>query len=141
MLNRKNFFLCPIEDRIDIQIEMPEVGFLELSEKAAGEPSAVVRARVEAARARQRERFYKDGILLNAQMNTTLIKQYCVPDAASEQLLSRAYAELKLSARAYQRILKVARTIADVEGAESIRLEHYAEAIQYRSLDQNGRDA
>ena len=131
----------PLMDRIDIQIEMPEVGFLELSEKAAGEPSAVVRARVETARARQRERFKSDGILLNAQMSTKLIKQYCAPDAASEQLLSRAYAELKLSARAYQRILKVARTIADVEGADTIRLEHYAEAIQYRSLDQNGRDA
>lgn len=128
-------------DRIDIQIEMPEVGFLELSEKAVGESSAAIRARVEAARERQRVRFANDGILLNAQMNTRLIKQYCTPDPASEQLLSRAYSELKLSARAYQRILKVARTIADVEGAEQIRLEHYAEAIQYRSLDQSGREA
>ena len=131
----------PLMDRIDIQIEMPEVGFLELSERAAGEPSAIIRARVEAARALQRERFAQDGILLNAQMNTRLIKQYCAPDAASEQLLSRAYAELKLSARAYQRILKVARTIADVEGERDIQLAHYAEAIQYRSLDQSGRDA
>ena len=131
----------PLMDRIDIQIEMPEVGFLELSEKAAGESSAAIRARVEAARERQRVRFANDGILLNAQMNTRLIKQYCTPDPASEQLLSRAYSELKLSARAYQRILKVARTIADVEGAEQIRLEHYAEAIQYRSLDQSGKEA
>jgi magnesium chelatase family protein len=128
-------------DRIDIQIEMPEVGFLELSEKAAGEPSSVIRARVEAAREAQRKRFAEDGILLNAQMNAKLIKRYCAPDAASEQLLARAYAELKLSARAYQRILKVARTIADVEGAEKIALAHYAEAIQYRSLDQSGREA
>lgn len=131
----------PLMDRIDIQIEMPEVGFLELSEKAVGEPSAAIRARVEAARERQRRRFANDGILLNAQMNARLIKRYCAPDAASEQLLSRAYAELKLSARAYQRILKVARTIADVEGVEETRLEHYAEAIQYRSLDQSGREA
>ena len=128
-------------DRIDIQIEMPEVGFLELSEKSAGEPSAVIRARVEAAREAQRKRFAEDGILLNAQMSSKLIKRYCSPDPASEQLLARAYAELKLSARAYQRILKVARTIADVEGAEQIALAHYAEAIQYRSLDQSGREA
>ncbi len=131
----------PLLDRIDIQIEMPEVGFLELAEKAAGEPSAIVRARVEAARAAQRKRFSSDGILVNAQMNAKLIKRYCTPDPASEQLLARAYAELKLSARAYQRILKVARTIADVEGAETIALAHYAEAIQYRSLDQSGREA
>ncbi len=131
----------PLLDRIDIQIEMPEVGFTELSEKSNGEPSAVIRARVEAARARQRERFTGDGILLNAQMNARLIKQYCAPDADSERLLARAYAELKLSARAYQRILKVARTIADMEGAQRIALAHYAEAIQYRSLDQSGREA
>ncbi|MPN10450.1 Competence protein ComM [bioreactor metagenome] len=131
----------PLLDRIDIQIEMPEVGFLELAEKAVGEPSAVIRARVEEARERQRKRFSNDGILLNAQMNTRLIKQYCTPDAASEALLARAYSELKLSARAYQRILKVARTIADIEGAEKISLSHYAEAIQYRSLDQSGREA
>ncbi len=131
----------PLLDRIDIQIEMPEVGFLELSEKSAGEPSAVIRARVEAAREAQRKRFAEDGILLNAQMSSKLIKRYCSPDPASEQLLARAYAELKLSARAYQRILKVARTIADVEGAEQIALAHYAEAIQYRSLDQSGREA
>ena len=128
-------------DRIDIQIEMPEVGFLELSEKATGEPSNAIRARVEAARERQRRRFADDGILLNAQMNAKLIKRYCAPDEASERLLARAYAELKLSARAYQRILKVARTIADVEESDQITLAHYAEAIQYRSLDQSGREA
>ncbi len=131
----------PLLDRIDLQIEMPEVGFAELSEKAAGEPSDAVRSRVEAARERQRERFAGEGILLNAQMNAGLIKRFCAPDPQSEQLLSRAYAELKLSARAYQRILKVARTIADLEGAERIALAHYAEAIQYRSLDRGGREA
>lgn len=132
----------PLLDRIDIQIEMPEVGFGELSDKSGGEPSSEVRARVERARERQRARFKADGILVNAQMGSRLIKQYCSPDKASEQLLQRAYAELKLSARAYQRILKVARTIADVEGLEQVQLAHYAEAIQYRSLDATtGRDA
>jgi magnesium chelatase family protein len=131
----------PLLDRIDIQIEMPEVGFAELSEKSGGEASAFIRERVEKARAIQRRRFENDGILLNAQMNTKLIKQYCSPDANAEKLLQRAYAELKLSARAYQRILKVARTIADVEGEEEILLSHYAEAIQYRSLDQSRKDA
>ena len=129
----------PLLDRVDIQIEMPEVGFLEISEKAAGEGSSVVRARVEQARARQRARFAEDGILLNAQMNAALIKKYCSPDAESERLLHRAYERMKLSARAYQRILKVARTIADVDGFDEIRLAHYAEAIQYRSLDMGER--
>lgn len=129
----------PLLDRVDLQIEMPEVGFLEISEKAAGERSSVVRARVEQARARQRARFAEDGILLNAQMNAALIKKYCLPDAESERLLHRAYERMKLSARAYQRILKVARTIADVDGFDEIRLAHYAEAIQYRSLDMGER--
>lgn len=129
----------PLLDRIDIQIEMPEVGYAELSDRSAGEPSSVIRARVNAARARQRARFQDGGILCNAQMNARQVKQYCSPDADSENLLRQAYAQLKLSARAYQRILKVARTIADVEGSDSIRREHYAEAIQYRSLDMTGR--
>ena len=129
----------PLLDRIDIQIEMPEVGYAELSDRSAGEPSSVIRARVNAARARQHARFQDGGILCNAQMNARQVKQYCSPDADSENLLRQAYAQLKLSARAYQRILKVARTIADVEGSDSIRREHYAEAIQYRSLDMTGR--
>ena len=108
--------------------------------KISGEPSAVIRGRVNAARARQRERFKQEGIFCNAQMNTAAIKRYCTPDAASEKLLRQAYQQLNLSARAYQRILKVARTIADVEGSEAIRPEHFAEAIQYRSLDKNGQE-
>ncbi|MEG1524032.1 MAG: YifB family Mg chelatase-like AAA ATPase [Clostridia bacterium] len=125
----------PLLDRIDIQVEMPEVGYAELSDKSSGESSCAIRARVNRARQMQRVRFTNDGILTNAQMHTPLIKRYCTPDPKSEQLLRRAYAELQLSARAYQRILKVARTIADVEGCETILLQHYAEAIQYRSLD------
>jgi magnesium chelatase family protein len=131
----------PLLDRIDIQVEMPEVGFGELTQKSGGEPSSDVRARVERARQRQRERFREDGILLNAQMNARLIKQYCAPDRESEALLANAVRQLKLSARAYQRILKVARTIADVEGSERVGLSHYAEAIQYRSLDAAGNGA
>ncbi len=131
----------PLLDRIDIHVEMPEVGFSELSERSRGETSAAVRARVEQARRVQRERFRDEGILLNAQMNPRQIRKYCLPDPASERLLRLAYDELQLSARAYQRILKVARTIADVEGEEMIRQAHYAEAIQYRSLDRRGKEA
>ena len=110
-----------------------------MSDRSAGEPSSGIRARVNAARARQRARFENCGIVCNAQMNARQVKQFCSPDADSESLLRQAYAQLKLSARAYQRILKVARTIADVEGSDNIRREHYAEAIQYRSLDMTGR--
>jgi len=128
----------PLMDRIDLHVEMPEVGYKELTERSGGEPSAVIRARVNAARQRQRERFREEGIFCNAQMKSAQIKKYCTPDAESEHLLRQAYAQLNLSARAYLRILKVARTIADVEGSERIRPEHYAEAIQYRSLDISG---
>lgn len=129
----------PLLDRIDIHIEMPEVGYRELSDRARGEPSSAVRARVNAARARQRARFDGEGILCNAQMNTQQVRAYCSPQGASERLLRQAFAQLRLSARAYQRILKVARTIADLEGSEAILERHYAEAIQYRSLDMNVR--
>lgn len=125
-------------DRIDLHIEMPEVGYKELTERSVGEPSSAIRARVNAARQRQRERFKGEGIFCNAQMKSAQIKKYCTPDAESEGLLRQAYAQLNLSARAYLRILKVARTIADVEGSDRIRPEHYAEAIQYRSLDISG---
>lgn len=126
----------PLLDRVDIQVEMPEVGFDELTSKSSGEPSSVIRGRVNKAREIQRVRFAADGIVCNAQMNAQHMKLYCSPDPKSEQLLRRAYASMQLSARAYQRILKVARTIADLEGSETVRLEHYAEAVQYRSLDQ-----
>ncbi len=131
----------PLIDRVDIQIEMPEVGFGELAVKARGEESGAIRARVERARRVQRERFRDEGILLNAQMDTRRTRTFAAPDTASEKLLRQAYDALRLSARAYQRILKVARTIADIEGEETVREEHYAEAIQYRSLDRRGRDA
>ena len=126
-------------DRIDIHIEMPEVGYRELSDRSRGEPSSAIRARVNAARARQRERFAGEGILCNAQMNANQVRAWCTPEGAAERLLQQAFTRLRLSARAYQRILKVARTIADLAGSERIMEQHYAEAIQYRSLDMNVR--
>ena len=125
----------PLLDRIDIQVNMPEVGYTELSDRSAQETSAEIRARVNAARDIQRARFKDDGIHCNAQMSAALVRRYCTQDEASEKLLQSAYKRLNLSARAYQRIMKVARTIADLAGSENVLAEHYAEAIQYRSFD------
>lgn len=129
----------PLLDRIDLQVEMPEVGYSELADNIPAESSAVIRERVNRARQIQRKRFSDEGIVCNAQMHVRQIKKYCTPDEKSEKLLQQAFTRLKLSARAYQRILKVARTIADVEGCEEIQMRHYAEAIQYRSLDSSER--
>ena len=125
----------PLLDRIDLHIEMTEVGYSEISERRPAEPSETIRARVTNARAIQARRFANDGIRLNAQMNGELLHRYCAPSGASEQMLRDAFQKLQLSARAYQRVLKVARTIADLEGSETILPQHYAEAIQYRSMD------
>ena len=124
----------PLLDRIDLHIEMTEVGYREITERKPAESSDVIRARVTAARAIQRERFKADGIRTNAEMNGPLIRRYCNPTGESEKLLRDAFKRLQLSARAYQRVLKVARTIADLEASPEIRPEHYAEAIQYRSM-------
>ncbi len=125
----------PLLDRIDIYVEMSEVGYGEITDKRPAESSADIRARVNAARTVQRERFRGENIHCNAQMNGPRIRRYCTLDAESERLLHQAYDRLKLSARAYQRILKVARTIADLEGAQQISQKHCAEAIQYRSME------
>ena len=103
-----------------------------------GEKSETVRLRVIRAREIQRERFRETEIYCNAQMNTKLLHQHCSPDQAGHQLLKNAMEKLGLSARAYDRILKVSRTIADLEGTESIQADHLGEAIQYRSLDREG---
>ncbi len=124
----------PLLDRIDLHIEMTEVGYREITERKPAERSETVRARVTAARAIQRERFKNAGIRTNAEMNGELIRRFCNPTGESEKLLHDAFKRLQLSARAYQRVLKVARTIADLENSETIRPEHYAEAIQYRSM-------
>jgi len=125
----------PLLDRIDIQVEVPAVKYGELRSNERGESSADVRKRVEAAREKQIERFRSSEIFCNAQMTTREIHRHCATDAAADQLLEAAMTKLALSARAYTRILKVARTIADLAKADVIGASHIAEAIQYRSLD------
>lgn len=126
----------PLLDRIDIQIEIVPVPFEKISEQQPGESSASIRERVIRARQIQTERFANyPRIHCNAQMTSKLLHQYAQPDSQGLQLLKNAMARLNLSARAYDRILKVARTIADLEGSESIRPQHLAEAIGYRNLD------
>ncbi len=129
----------PLLDRIDIHIEVSPVPFEKLSETRKGEGSAVIRERVIKAREIQANRFeHLDKIHYNAQMGVAQIREYCALDAASLQLLKTAMERLNLSARAYDRILKVSRTIADLEGSEAILPMHISEAIQYRSLDRDG---
>ena len=126
----------PLLDRIDLQIEIVPVPFEEISNTAPGEPSATIRERVIAARKIQEERFKtEEGIYCNAQMTPKLIAKYAVLDEASLAMLKNAMSRLNLSARAYDRILKVARTIADLDSSENIAVQHIAEAIGYRSLD------
>lgn len=126
----------PLLDRMDLHIEVPVVPFNQLSQMQQGEPSEVIRARVIAARKRQEERFKAfKGVYCNAQMSERMIHQFCEPDEASLNMLRMAMERLHLSARAYNRILKVARTIADIEGTERVQSHHIAEAIGYRNLD------
>jgi magnesium chelatase family protein len=126
----------PLLDRIDLHIEVPAVKFREISGEKNGEPSAQVRERVIAARKRQHQRFAdRPKISCNARMGSRELKAHCAIDAATVDLLKFAMADLNLSARAYDRILKVARTIADLAGSEKIIGDHVSEAIQYRSLD------
>src|SRR5690554_3375471 len=129
----------PLLDRIDIHIEVTPVPFEKLSESEKPESSSEIRKRVIKARDIQTQRFENhENLHYNAQMNTKHIREYCVLDNASQELLKQAMERLGLSARAYDRILKVARTIADLEAAENIATHHIAEAIQYRSLDREG---
>ena len=126
----------PLLDRIDIQCEITPVPFKDISKAAPGEPSAKIRERVIKAREIQAQRFKEfKGVHCNAQMNERMIHQFAEPDEAGIELLRMAMEKLSLSARAYNRILKVARTIADLAGSESIKPDHLAEAISYRSLD------
>jgi len=128
----------PLLDRIDIHIEVPSVKFKDLSTSEGAEPSAKIRARVTSARKLQTERFAKEKkIFANAHMQTRHLKKYCQITSAGQELLRAAMAKLGLSARAYDRILKVARTIADLEGSPDIKESHLSEAIQYRTLDRN----
>ena len=129
----------PLLDRIDLHVEVTPVSFEELSSKEKGESSADIRERVMAAREVQGSRYKEnEGVHANAQMSTKQLQVFCKLNSDSQQLLKMAMTKLNLSARAYDRILKVARTIADLEKNKSITSEHIAEAIQYRSLDRDG---
>lgn len=126
----------PLLDRIDLQIEVTPVPFEKMSDVRPGEPSAVIRERVVRARQVQQQRYAQvPRVYCNAQMTSRLLSLYARPDERGLALLKGAMTRLNLSARAYDRILKVARTIADLDGSESIQSAHLAEAIGYRNLD------
>jgi magnesium chelatase family protein len=126
----------PLLDRIDIHVEVPAVKYRELSSLEQGESSKCIRERVQAARLIQLDRYKEEpDIYCNADMKTKSIRRYCQIEHESQELLKTAITKLGLSARAYDRILKVARTIADVEKSNNIQPEHIGEAIQYRTLD------
>lgn len=128
----------PLLDRIDLQIEIAPLSFEELSKAAPGETSAQIRERVMRARQLQVERYKEHpGIHCNAQMTEKMLAQYCVLDEPTKEVLRQAMVRLNLSARAYSRILKVARTIADLDGKANIELSHIAEAVGYRNLDRS----
>lgn len=127
----------PLLDRIDIHVEVPAVKYQELSSKREGEPSEKIRERVIRARKIQQERFTGTHIFKNSDMGSQELRNYCDLDNSSQEILKIAMNKLGLSARAYDRILKVSRTIADLEGSENIKSNHVSEAIQYRSLDRD----
>ncbi len=127
----------PLLDRIDLHIEVPSVKYRALASKEAGESSATIKERVNKARNRQIKRYEGNGIYCNARMSEKQIKVYCSVDEESQGLLEMAIEKLGMSARAMNRILKVARTIADMENQETVKSAHIAEAIQYRSLDRS----
>jgi magnesium chelatase family protein len=125
----------PLLDRIDLHLEIPGVPFAELSANADGTGSAAMREQVSRVRDVQRQRFGADNATLNSRMNTRQLRKHCVLDAEGKTLLAGAMEQLGLSARAHDRILRVARTVADLEGCASIKAAHVVEAISYRSLD------
>ena len=126
----------PLLDRIDLHIEVPSIEYRDMASERSEEPSSAIRERVSAARKRQQARFANDSKTnCNARMGTKHLKQWCKLDSDSQELIRVAMTELNLSARAYDRILKVARTIADLASTEAITVEHVSEAIQYRTFD------
>ncbi|MFH1354670.1 MAG: YifB family Mg chelatase-like AAA ATPase [Candidatus Omnitrophota bacterium] len=135
ILNYMGKISGPLLDRIDIQIELPAIKYRELSDTKNAESSEEIKKRVEKARITQTQRFKSDKIFSNARMNIRLIKKYCLLNDDAKELLKMAIVELGFSARAYDKVLKVSRTIADLEESENIKAEHISEAIQYRSLD------
>jgi magnesium chelatase family protein len=128
----------PLLDRIDIHIEVPRVDYNKLSSDRLGETSAAIRARVQAARQRQSERFIGTDIVSNSDMRLAEVRKYCKLDETGDSLIRTAMSQLNLTARAYHRILKLARTIADLAGSENIQTPHLAEALQYRPKGMQG---
>jgi magnesium chelatase family protein len=125
----------PLLDRIDLHIEAPALSLTELRSETNGETSAMIRGRIDAARVRQHRRFAGTRVTANARMSHGQIRKHCVIDSSLGDLLQQAMEQLHLSARAYDRILKVSRTIADLATSDRIEAPHLLEAIQYRSLD------
>ncbi len=125
----------PLIDRMDIHIEVNNIHYKELRKKEKIEKSEIIRKRVNKAREIQRERYKHENIFTNAELTPSLIEKYCELDSVNKKTLEKAFERLGLSIRAYNRILKVSRTIADLENSNQIKEEHLAEAIQYRSLD------
>lgn len=125
----------PLLDRIDLMVEMPAVGYEDLQSTASGESSTEIKKRVVKAHEIQLQRYKKEGIFFNAQLNAAQVEKYCVLGEAEQKLLKAAFSSMDLSARAYHKILKVARTAADLGGSEEITVRHLAEVLQYRSLD------
>jgi magnesium chelatase family protein len=127
----------PLLDRIDIHIEVPRVPYRDLRDRRAGASSAEMREQVAAARERQHHRFDGDRVSTNARMTNRLIHKHCRLETDSESLLEQAMRQHAFSARSYTRILKLARTIADLAGSDRVRVEHVSEAIQYRSTERH----
>ena len=124
----------PLLDRIDLIVEVPALEYEELRRRSPAEPSSAIRERVNAAREIQRERF-RDRGMSNARMEGKELRNFCTPDEEGDALMRAAFDTMNLTARSYDRILRVARTIADLEGAETVGAGHIAEAIQYRTYD------
>ena len=125
----------PLLDRLDIHIEVPQVDFNKLSADEKAESSKDIKARVNKARAIQNKRFEGTSVTCNAKMTPSMTREYCKLNEQCKQMLERCFDSLGLSARAYDKILRIARTIADLDGSENIELEHITEAVQYRALD------
>ena len=125
----------PMLDRIDLHVEVPSVEFEAMRRREKPEPSSAVKARVNAARARQAERFAGTEVSCNAHMTAARVGEFCRLDGAGERILKAAFDRMGLTARSHDRILRVARTIADLDGAETVSAAHLAEAIQYRNTE------
>ena len=125
----------PLLDRIDLKIDVERVAFFDLSSKELEEPSSEIKKRVDKARQIQNDRFKNSHIHTNAKMNSKMLESFCKLDDESENLMKIAFDRFHISARGYTRILKVARTIADLDGAENIESKHLTEALAYRNID------